>query len=456
MRLIYLLIPLASTIFANADVASSDLLDLNRAIEIVKQNNLEIQAASFDERIAKEDLSIIKGKSFGSLEFTQEAARSNDAGNVFGFKLASREANFGDFGAAEFMANMGQPNQYTTPPKNLNYPDYQNFHQSKLTYKLPLYTGGMLGSYEDISAAVKKIKSLDKQSVINEKIYQTRKSFHDMALLDSSIENMTIILNNIEKLEKTTEAMIEAGYAKKVDLLEVKSKKANVNRFINEMNSNKKLLYHFLSFLLNQEVTEIVTPLSDAQISFENCKSLIKNNLDIQKASNGLIVRDEMVDVAYAAYLPTLGAFAEVSTADNEIFTNMNDHKGYTVGARLSWNIFNGGSDMAGVEKARVEQMKMQTQFELAKKGIALQLDEIRTQIKKYDFEIESLANELELAREIYSNYEGRYKEKLVSMNDVIIKQSQQIEKFLELQHIKNLRNERVFAYKKLINGEMQ
>lgn len=454
MRLAFLLIPLASTLFANADVVSGDVLDLNGAIEIVKQNNLEIKAATYEERIANEDLSIVKGKSFGSLEFTQEAARSNDAGNVFGFKLASREATFGDFGAQEFMVNMGQPDQYTKPPKNLNYPEYQNFHQSKLTYKLPLYTGGMLGSYEDISAAVKKIKSLDKQSIINEKIYQTRKSFHDMALLKSSIENLTIILNNIEKLEATTQAMIEEGYAKKVDLLEVKSKKANVKRFINQMESNKKLLYHFLSFLLNQEVKEIKTPLSDAQISFENCKSLINNNLDIQKASNGLMIRDEMVDVAYAAYLPSLGAFAEVSTADNEIFTNMNDHKGYTVGARLSWNIFNGGSDMAAVEKSRVEYMKMQTQFELAKKGTALKLDEIRTQIEKYDYEIVSLSDELELAGEIYANYEGRYKEKLVSMNDVIIKQSQQIEKFLELQHIKNLRNERVFAYIKLINGE--
>ena len=32
--------------------------------------------------------------------------RSNDAGNVFGFKLQSREATFGDFGFTEFLAQM--------------------------------------------------------------------------------------------------------------------------------------------------------------------------------------------------------------------------------------------------------------------------------------------------------------------------------------------------------------
>jgi outer membrane protein len=465
MRLHILLMMVTTALFANVDIAQSEVLDLKSAIEIVKQNNLEIEVASFDERIATEDISIIKGKSFGSLSLTQEAARSNDAGNAFGFKLASREADFGDFGADEFMNNMGLcqggemsacGNLYTKPPKNLNRPEYQNFHQSKLTYQVPLFTGGMLSSYEDVTSAIKKIRSLEKDEMINEKIYQTTKSFHDMALLNSSIENLNIILKNIEKLESTTQAMIEEGYAKKVDLLEVKAKKANVQRLVNEMESNKALLYHFLSFLLNRDVKEIKAQNTDAQISFENSNTLIVNNLDIQKATQGLIVREEMVDVANASLMPTVGAFAEASTADDKIFNDMSDHKGYTVGARLTWNLFNGGSDVAAIEKARVEELKMKTQLELAKKGTALKLDEIRTQIKKYDYQIDSLANELELSSEIYANYEGRYKEKLVSMNDVIIKQSQQIEKILELAHVKNLRNERVFAYKKLINGEMQ
>jgi hypothetical protein len=38
-------------------------------------------------------------------------------------------------------------------------------------------------------------------------------------------------------------------------------------------------------------------------------------------------------------------------------------------------------------------------------------------------------------------------------MSDVIIKQSQQIEKVLNLQMVKNQRNERIFALEKLSNG---
>jgi hypothetical protein len=41
-------------------------------------------------------------------------------------------------------------------------------------------------------------------------------------------------------------------------------------------------------------------------------------------------------------------------------------------------------------------------------------------------------------------------------MSDVIIKQSQQIEKILQLQQVKNKRNERIFALEKLANGEQK
>jgi outer membrane protein TolC len=251
-----------------------------------------------------------------------------------------------------------------------------------------------------------------------------------------------------------TKQMIEVGYAKKVDLLEVQAKKGNVERLILEMKSNQELLYHYISFLLNKKVTNIVVPSQDvAMPSFDN-DEILNNNLDIQRASTGLEVRKSMVGVSKSAYYPMVGAFAEIATADDSFLGDASDHKAYTIGARLTWNLFNGGIDGAKVEKARIEQLKTKTQVALAKKGIRLKVDKIRTQIKTYDAEIDSLQKELTLADTIYKNYEGRYREKLASMSDVIIKQSQQIQKILELQMAHNKRNERIFALEKLANGE--
>ncbi|MDD2828786.1 MAG: TolC family protein [Sulfuricurvum sp.] len=448
---------LALTLLLGALNLSGSSLSLDEAITLLKEQNLEIKASSLEAKNASNDVSLAQGYNFGSLDFTENVVRSNDAGNVFGFKLSSREANFGDFGAQEFMNNFmaGSPD-YVTPPNNLNYPGYQNYFQSKLTYMVPLYTGGKLSSYSKIATEMEKIKQLDTANVTAEKIYETRKSYYDMALLEHSIQKLKVIQKNIATLETTTEEMLKEGYAKKVDLLEVEAKKSNVDRMIAEMEGNKKLLYHYISFLLNQNVSEITVPTNDRATSTVTEADVIANNNDLKKAAHGLEVRSSMVDVAYAPLLPTLGAFAEASSADNTFLGNFKDHAAYTVGARLSWNLFNGGVDHYALEKARIDHLKTATEVELAKKGIALQYDKTRTEIDTLDIQITSLEKELEFSTQIYQNYEGRYREHLASMSDLIIKQSEQIEKIINLQMIKNKRNERIFALEKLSNGAKQ
>ena len=183
-------------------------------------------------------------------------------------------------------------------------------------------------------------------------------------------------------------------------------------------------------------------------------EDVLKNNLDIQKATTGLAIRESMLNVSEAAYYPTLGAFGELATADDTFLGDASDHKSYTVGARLTWNLFNGGIDSSKIEKSKLDHLKTKSQVELSRKGIALKVAKIRTEISSADEEIASLEEELTLTDVIYKNYEGRYREKLSSMSDVIIKQSEQIQKILELQVAKNKRNQKVFALEKLANGE--
>ena len=319
---------------------------------------------------------------------------------------------------------------------------------------MPLFTGFQISSYSEIMHSMVKMKALDKDKVINEKVYQLTKSYYDMALLDNSMKNLKKILDNITKLEDMTKSMIEVGYAKKVDLLEVQAKKGNVQRLLSQMKYNKKLLYHYISFLLNKKITDIQIPSTHVELPTWSDEEILSNNIDIKRASTGLEVKRSMTNVSKSAYYPKVGAFGEVATADNTFLGSARKHASYTVGAHLTWNIFNGGVDAAKIQEARIQQLKTESQVILAKNGIKLQLAKIRTEIETYDSEVNSLQKELKLSNAIYKNYEGRYKEKLVSMSDVIIKQSQQIKKVLQLQQALNKRNERIFALEKLANGD--
>lgn len=141
--------------------------------------------------------------------------------------------------------------------------------------------------------------------------------------------------------------MIEVGYAKKIDLLEVIAKRGNIERLLVQMNANKKLLYHYISFLLNEKTTEIVVPQAEVTMPTSSSEEILQSNLDIQKAKTGLKAQKGMLGVSESAYYPTLGAFAEVATADNTFLGNAVDHQAYTVGFRLTWNVFDGGISSA-------------------------------------------------------------------------------------------------------------
>jgi outer membrane protein TolC len=441
MRIFLLLCLCNLYIFAEA-------ITLSQALDLIKHNNLEIKNAEYDIQSASLSLDMANAQDYGQLNFIQNISRSNDAGSVFGFKLASREATFGDFGFSDF--DPLNPNILNVKPNDLNYPNTRNFFQSKLAYELPLYTGNKISAYQEMAKEMKRISVLEKEDQVSTKVYETRKSYFDMALLEGSLKNLQIILGNINRLETTTQEMITEGYAKKIDLLEVQSKKANVTRVITELESNEELLYHYLSFLLNQDVKEIETPnydLCEPEISAEE---ILHKSIDIKKALAALKIRESMLIAEESRYLPVIGAMAEVQTADDTFLGDANDHKSYTVGLQLKWNLFSGGGDSAAIQKAQVERLKMQSQTELAKQGIALKIKEIQTKIKTAESKINNLDIELHLAREIYENYEGRYKEQLSSMSDVIIKQSEWLEKVLQLLQAKNERNTQIFALERL------
>ncbi|RUM61202.1 MAG: TolC family protein [Sulfurimonas sp.] len=447
-------------------------LSVEDAKTIVMNNNLEIDIAQFDVAVAKLGQKVAKGYQYGTLDATLMGLRSNDAGNVFGFKLQSREANFKDFGFSDFLGGVSQAisasegdfsafgsimqNPGTavqllqTQPHDLNYPDERNHFDVTLKYMIPLYTGGKLSRYKEIAANMVHMNQYDKQKVVAQKLYELEKVYYDISLLDAFEKDLNTIKENIEQLHFATVEMQKEGYAKRTDLLEVESKLSNVQRMIFQTQANRELSYQFLSFLLNAKVASIQVLQLDAFNCNLSVDDVLSNNKDIQKAQLGLQIQNKMIDVKRAANLPEIGAFAEYGSSDDRLLNDFAKHDRYTVGFQAKINLFNGGIDAATIEQERIKQLKVKQQITLAKKGIALQYEKIKTEIKNYDFQIESLKKELELTQEIFKNYQERYKEGLASINDVVIKQSLQLKKMLKLLQLQNARTDKVLQVKKL------
>jgi outer membrane protein TolC len=474
-KVILLSLCFASFLFANEGKVYKNL-SLKQAIKITKEQNIEIAIADFDREVNELGVKVANGYNFGKLDATLMGLRSNDAGNVFGFKLQSREANFGDFGFSDFLGGiggalqasggdfkkfaqmMGDPNMasnlLSTQPDDLNYPKTRNHFDTKLVYMIPIYTGYKLANYKDIAKKMVKLSKYDKQKVIAEKLFQVEKAYYDISLLRRFEKSLKSISINMYELERTTKEMRKEGYAKKTDLLEIQSKLANISRMLIQTEANKELSYDFLSFLLGSKVKSIKSVSSDAPEFKISVDEALKRNLDIKKAETGYKIQSDMVGVAKSAFHPQVGAFAEYGSSDDKLFNDFGDHDRYTVGVQLSYNLFNGGSDYAKLQQEKLKRLKVLKQVELAKKGIALQFKKIKTEIRNLNAQVKSLQSEVKLAQEIFDTYLAQYDEGLISINDVMVKEALQLQKLLELQQVQTQRNDKILELARLTYGD--
>jgi len=453
-------------------IAGVKNLSLRQALEMVKHDNLEVKIARFSEQMQAMEVEVAEGMNYGSLDISLSGMRSNDALNVFGFKLMSREATFRDFGFSDFLNGVSQltgnvpynqlggalgnpvlQNQMlNTAPDDLNYPDARNNYQTKLSYMLPIYTGGKLTEYKHIMESMYRMSKYDTQKLLNVKIYEVKKAFYDISLVERYIANLSKIRKNINTLEDVIQNMQKEGYAKEMDLLEVQARKAEADSMYNQAKLNRDLAYQFLSFLLNRDVSSIHKVSAKAPMPRVDRHILEANNIDIQKAKLGLQISEMAVKVEESSFLPTVGGFAEYGSADNTLFNDFTGKDSYTFGVQAKWNIFNGGQDNARLEKAKLKRLQVRDQVELAKKGIALQAKKLKTEILSADADIRSYTKQLQFAKRVYENYRTRYEEGLASITDVLIQQSKQLESLLKLLTVVNKRNTKIFELESIIN----
>ncbi len=447
-------------------------LSLSHALDLLDQKNIEIKVSQYEETMKKYDELAVEGKNWGSATITIQALRSNDAGNVFGFKLQSREASFADFGFNQFLAPMGQvleamnahpgalPPGFTQgmggildiQPEDLNYPDARNHFLTKFHYEVPIYTGGKLTEYKKITQKMYEMSKLDTRKLRDEKIFQVKKAFYNITLVEQYVYNLRKIRRNMEKLKKTILEMKKEGYTKKTDVLEVEARLSKVDSMLNQAKLNRDLAYQFLSFLLDTPVDSIRKVSLLIKAPRFNHEDIERLSLDIQKAKMGLEVAEHAINTEKANFLPTVGAFAEYGSADDHLWNDFGQKDFYTVGMQVQLNIFNGGSDKANLEKARVRHMKVASQLELARKGIALQVQKLQTAIDSLEFDLRSAQKQLQLAREIYRTYEAKYKEGLASITDVLIKQSIELQVLLQYLQVANKHSEKVFELEKILD----
>ncbi len=433
-RVISLILLAVLSCWANGGVGDQNSMKLNQLLLLVRDSKV-VQMAEFERQMTLFKYEETKALDYGTVDLQMQGVNTNHSGAVFAMKLNEREVKLADFA-----------------PNSLNYPDSRDSFGTKLAFKLPLYTGGKISAYKEITKRLIDIAELDKRDLILQKSFEVKKGFYSIILLEQLITQINEIKSNTLFLKSSVKQMREEGYATKTDMLLLDARVAEIDSLINQLKTNKELILHFLSFLTSSKVGDISYDKGSVGVVFEDAldSDIITKNIGIQKAKTAIEIKKHQIEIASSQFLPDVGLMGEYGSNDERFLDNFSDHDYYMVGLGVSLNIFSGGASTNKEQYEKIDMMKQKKRLSYAKEGLLLQADDIRTKIKNLNFKLQALVKQKRYKKEILESFKESHREKRASMNDVLIHQSNFIQTVMKIQENQNLKYSEIFKFQTL------
>ncbi len=423
-------------------------IDFFTSLEKTLQNNKGLKAKKLEIDKAKLSLQEAKSYDYGSLVFAQNISRTNNAGYVFGMKLASREANFGDFGFSDFMGAIGGAAQAANgdfgtfsqmlaqsgdgilamQPDDLNNPDARTNFETKATYKVPIFTGFKLQNAKKMA----KLQILANQAkyTYNEKSLglEVLKAYNGAVAAKEFIKATQTAKKATNSFVEFATELYDEGLVTDIDVKQAKVYDMGVDAKMLEAKNSYQLALAYLRFLTADNEISDVESFQNIFVDISSLDSLkydayrkrddfawMKYNTDTMKTK---------IDFDSSDYYPTIGAQLEYGFNDNKL-NNLSSDKDYYMGAiGLSYNLFDGNLRSVKKQKAKVEYAKTKHYFDYMKSGIKLEVEKNYLTLVTKQKVLKQKQKALSLSDEVLVKSQEMYKNHLMNMSTLLMQQA--------------------------------
>ena len=394
-------------------IGFSQVITFEKALDSTLEYSKKIQQQEIQIQENNQDLEKIDSISFGQLNLIHEASKTNHAGYVFNSKLSSREASFKDFGFSQF----GQA--IDTQPIDLNYPDSRKNFNTKLTYSIPLFTGFKLSNQKDIVSLQKKAQKIKLNIDLNYLSLEVLKAYNNAVVAKEFLKASKDALKSVKKYEEIANEFYKEGLVTKIDKKQAQVKRLNTQSAYIQAKNNFELSLAYLSFLTGIEDISDIKELKNYQIEKNNdFKSALekRDELKILKTTNTLYKKS--IELNKASYYPSIYSYLEYGINDNKITTN-SDKDYYMALIGVKFTLFDQTREY-DLQKSKLQYKKSLLQKQELEDSIKLELKKAKLNLQAKENILEEKLKAKELAYEVLEQSRLMYKNKLISMSELL------------------------------------
>ncbi|MDE2325920.1 MAG: TolC family protein [Betaproteobacteria bacterium] len=366
----------AALLLAAWPVWSSALtLDFPQAIDIALRQNPDLLSAQAQTVQAQAGVSQAEGARLPKITATVGVARTNDALSAFGMKLSQRQATFNDFGANQFTG----PESLGVAPTNLNEPVWTNNFSTRLEAQLPLYTGGKLQGYRQQARALLLAAQSGDVAARQHIIARVLQAYDGVYTARAFQGVAAKAVEAAQSQVGTVDSLLKQGVVVQSDLLSAQVRLEDAKLQQEQAGNLEAQAMDALHVALGLPLSENIELGPQVQVSLPagNPDSWIgqalESNPQIQVLRQQLQAASGKVEVARSELYPQVGALARIDTADPSV--GFRAHS-YTIGAQLTWTVFDGGVARQGVDQAAAQRMELQAKLQSAENQLGMQIQD--------------------------------------------------------------------------------
>jgi len=404
------------TLAYNAKGQDTIAISKKEILEKVNDNNLQIKIANQAAASAKADYNQSNSLFLPSISASHTAISTTNPLMAFGSKLNQEILTASDFNPAL----LNDPNKI------------QNF-ATKIEILQPLIN---VDGFYGRQAAKSKFEAYQLQTERTKEYLQleVNKSFMQLQLAYKAVTVLEKANTTAQANLKLVENYAKQGMLQKTDLLSVQVRVNEIKNQLQYAKSNVQNASDYLAFLLNEDnANKVFKPIEDIENAIEISSfepKLISNRKDILAMDKSVEAYGKMTQMNKMGFLPRLNAFGSYELYDTKIFQT--GAKGYTVGAQLSWDVFDGYKTIGKYQKAKADYDKAQTESQQYKAQSQLELNKTNRQLVDAENKVNLSKLALEQAQEAYRIRENRFKEGLEKTTDLLNSETLQFQKELE------------------------
>lgn len=397
--------------FLSGSVFAQQPLQLQEAIEQMKENNTQLKVQQHEIELSNAEFSGTLSGFLPKISVSHTGFYTNDPLNSFGFKLQQKVVTQADFN-----------------PILLNNPDEMYHFNTKFSVQQPILNFDVFSARK---ALKEKIKAVEYQKQFAEKMLtvEIKKTYTNLQFLYEAKKAVLKGISAYEEVLRNTQNMEKQGYTKHSDVLMVQVGLTEVQNRKIEIDNNISNLSDYLSWLMGKDSNEIYVPTETLtqNLVFSENSSFSENRADILAMKSGLEAQNKMVSMYKKALLPRLNAFGEFNYNDKDIAGF--GANGFMVGLSLSWDIFNGNETFNKIKQSKISVEKAQTEIRMYIEKNHLELQKAKRDLLSNQAKIQLAKTAKEQTAETLRIFENRYTQGLEKTSDLLVSQAAELEK---------------------------